>query len=313
MKDRHALLAVALFGFTTPVWAVSANLMWPQTLTVLGIAGMTWASATERWWWAGVFGGIALWGRVHAAIITAVLGLALGVRRRNAWIVIQVGIPSGAFLVASCLWIHWVYGTWNPLGSYDSGAVGANADAYRFSLTNQLGMLIAPDRGVLVWTPLIVLLLPALLRSWATLPDWSRSLLLGGLVYTLIGGALNTFTGGDGIYGYRYGLELLTCATPALALSQARMARVERLLFGPVAAVEAFAFLLGSLYKNLYLPQRVAWHENAFVHVVDRVGPAGWVVTALVAVMGLLVGLRFMSSTTSTCTDRSRTIDGVSV
>jgi len=134
LTERQALLAVVLFGFTTPVWTVSANLMWPQTLTVLGIAGMAWASATGRWWWAGVFGGIALWGRVHAAIIVAVLGLAVGLRRRDPGIVLRIGLTSGAFLAASCAWIHWVYGTWNPLGAYDTGTVGANADAYTMTV-----------------------------------------------------------------------------------------------------------------------------------------------------------------------------------
>ncbi|HEX3298193.1 MAG TPA: hypothetical protein VHR85_15360 [Nocardioides sp.] len=313
LTERQALLAVVLFGFTTPVWTVSANLMWPQTLTVLGIAGMAWASATGRWWWAGVFGGIALWGRVHAAIIVAVLGLAVGLRRRDPGIVLRIGLTSGAFLAASCAWIHWVYGTWNPLGAYDTGTVGANADAYRFSIPNQLGMWVSPDRGLLVWTPLVLLLLPALVRSWSSLPDWSRSLLVGGLVYTVLGGALNTFTGGDGFYGYRYGLELLASATPALALSHRRMGRVERALFGPVAAVQAFAFLLGGLYENLYLSQTVAWHQNAFVHALDRIGPAGWVVTALVALVGFLVGRRFSRVTGPTRVAGDRTVDEVSV
>jgi hypothetical protein len=306
MTERQALLAVVLFGFTTPVWTVSANLMWPQTLTVLGIAGMAWASATGRWWWAGVFGGIALWGRVHAAIIVAVLGLAVGLRRRDPGIILRTGLTSGAFLAASCVWIHWVYGTWNPLGAYDGGGVEGNVNRYRFSISNQLGVWVSPDRGILLWTPVILLLLPALVRSWRTLPDWSRSLLLGGLVYTLINSAMNTFTGGDGFYGYRYGLELLACATPALALSHSRMGRVERALFGPVAAVQAFAFLLGGLYENLYLSQTVAWHQNAFVHAVDRIGPAGWVVTALVAVAGFLVGRRFSRTPAPAYVDADR-------
>jgi alpha-1,2-mannosyltransferase len=292
LTERQAVVATVLFGFTTPVWTVSANLMWPHTLTVLGIAGMAWAATTGRWWWAGIFGGIALWGRVHAAIIVAVLGLLVGLRRRDPRIVLRTGVASGAFLLASCVWIHWVYGTWNPLGAYDSGTVGANAGAYRYSVSNQLGMFVAPDRGLLVWTPLVLVLLPALVRSWRTLPDWSRSLLIGGLVYTVVGGAMNTFTGGDGFYGYRYGLELLACATPALALSHGRMRRVERVLFGPVAALQAYAFLLGALYRNLYLPQTDAWHRNAFVHAVDRLGPGGWVVTVLVALAGHLVARR---------------------
>jgi len=91
------------------------------------------------------------------------------------------------------------------------------------------------------------------------------------------------------------------------------MGRVERALFGPVAAVQAFAFLLGGLYENLYLSQTVAWHQNAFVHALDRIGPAGWVVTALVALVGFLVGRRFSRVTGPTRVAGDRTVDEVSV
>ncbi len=301
--ERRALVAVGLFGFASPVWTVSANLLWPHTITVFAIAGMAWAASTERWWWTGVFGGIALWGRLHVAIIAAVVGLGAGIGRRDPRVVLRVGIPCAIFLGAGCVWTHWVYGTWNPMGGYGSASVGSSASSYFLDIPNQLGMAIAPDRGILVWTPVVLLMLPALVRSWRTLPEWSRSLLLGGLTYTLVNSALNTFTGGDGFYGYRYGLELLACATPALALSHARMGRPERALFGPVAAVQAFAFLLGGLYENLYLPQTVAWHQNAFVHAVDRIGPAGWGVTALVAFLGYALDRRFSVKPVSTATD----------
>ena len=33
---------------------------------------------TQRWWLVGVFGGVTLWGRLHAAVIVAVVGLLLG-------------------------------------------------------------------------------------------------------------------------------------------------------------------------------------------------------------------------------------------
>ena len=271
-----------MFGFATPVWTVSANLMWPHTITVFAIAGMAWAAASDRWWWAGVFGGIGLWGRVHVAMIVAVLGLGVALRRREWGPAVRMAIASCGFLLASSLWIHWMYGTWSPLGAYDGGAVGQNADQYRYSIANQLGMWVAPDRGILLWTPVMLLLLPALVRSWRELPDWSRSLLLGGLLYTVLGGALNTFTGGEGFFGYRYGLEFLACATPALSLSCARAGRIARLCLGPVIGVQLFAFLVGAAIDSAYLPQSAAWHQNAFVHAWTRSARSrGWLLRSL--------------------------------
>ena len=64
---RHALLAAALFGLATPMWSVAANGVWPHTLTTFGIVGMAWAADRGRWWLVGLFGGLMLWGRLHAA------------------------------------------------------------------------------------------------------------------------------------------------------------------------------------------------------------------------------------------------------
>jgi len=312
LRDTHALLATAIFGFATPVWTVSANLMWPHTITVLGIAGMAWASSRDRWWLTGVFGGIALLGRLHVALVVATLGVGVGIRRRDLHLVARMATTSGLFLVMTCVWNRWVYGSWNPLGGYGSGATGA-VESYWSSIPNYLGMWIAPDRGILVWTPAVGLLIPALARSWRDLPDWSRSLLIGGVAYTVLQSALIGFSGGDGFYGYRYGLEFLACATPALALSASRMGRVARVLIGPVVAVQTFAFLLGAWYENLFLDQNRAWHANTFVDTLDRIGAAAWVVTAVLAALGLLVARRIAAGQRSTTTDPAQPAERISV
>jgi alpha-1,2-mannosyltransferase len=260
---------------------------------VLGIAGMAWAASGDRWWWAGVFGGIALWGRLHVALIVAVLGLGVGLRRRDARVVGRMAVSSGAFLVASCAWNRWVYGSWSPLAGYGTdGSMASTTQSYITSASNYLGTWISPDRGILVWTPVVVLLVPALVRSWRSLPDWSVFLLVGGVLYTVVQTAMITFTGGDGFYGYRYGLELLACATPALALSTGRMGVVARTAIGPVLGVQLFAFLLGALDDDLPLPQTDAWHANAFVHELNAVGPVGWIVTVGAAGAGWWVARR---------------------
>jgi hypothetical protein len=286
LPTRIAFVSTCVFAFTTPVWSVAANGMWPHTVTLLGISGMAWASSTERWWAAGIFGGITLWGRLHAAVIAAVLGLLVGWRRRDPRIVLRVGLPAAAFLAGLCAWTRWMYGTWNPMSFYSGAVVSAHAHQYRFDLVNQLGLWVAPDRGVLVWTPVILVLLPALVRSWRGLPDWSRALVWGGLVYTTLNGALDTFTGGDQFYGYRYGLEFLACATPALALSSPRTGKVARRLLGPVIGLQALAFALGSPSDSAWLLQRQAWHQNAFVHSIAGLGIAGWLLVAMSMLLG---------------------------
>jgi hypothetical protein len=288
---RQALLAVAVFGLATPMWTVSAHNMWPHTITVLGISGMAWAASSDRWWLAGLFGGVALWGRLHAVVVVAVLGLGVGLMRRDLRIVVKSALASGLWLLGACAWNQWVYGTWSPLGGYGGRSLSASTD-YRYSLTNQLGMWFSADRGILVWTPIILLMVPALVRSWRDLPDWSKTLVLGGFAYTVVQASMVTFTGGDGFYGYRYGLEFLACATPALALSQAQLGRVARLVAGPLIALQAFAYLLGVSVDNLDSSQTHVWVRNSFVHGLDQLGPLAWTVAGLVVVLGGYIAVR---------------------
>lgn len=276
LPSRTALLVTVVFAFATPVWSVAANGVWPHTVTVFGIAGMAWAASTNRWWLAGVFGGITLWGRLHAAFIVALFGLLVGFRRREPSIVVKVGIGSAAFLVLMSAWTRWMYGTWNPTGSYDTGPFATYAEDHRFSVTNQLGFWISPDRGILVWTPILLVLLPALVRSWRDLPDWSRSLLWGGLAYTVLQAVLSRFSGGDNFYGYRLGLEFLAGATPAFGLSIPRAGRWARSLAVPVLIVQFFAVALGSVSDGHYITSEEVWHRNAFVSAMNAAGPAAW-------------------------------------
>lgn len=295
----QALVAALAFGFCSPVWSISANGVWPHTVTGLGIAGIAWASATRRWWWAGAFGGIAMWARPHAGVIVAFVGLYLAWRRREPAIALKAGSTAGAFLVALCVWTHWIYGTWNPTGSYDGqGLVNAAHDNW-LQPVNQLGMWIAPDRGILVWTPVVLLLLPALVRSWRTLPDWSQALLLAGLLYTFIQAEMNSFTGGYLFYGYRYGLGFLACATPALSMSVPRAGRLAARLLGPTLAVQLMAFAAGAISDGLWLGPQSVWRTNAFVHAVDRLGWPGWVLVAMFAVLGAVTGRLAASHATS--------------
>jgi alpha-1,2-mannosyltransferase len=289
LSQRDALLCAAVFGLATPVWSVAANGMWPHTITVFGICGMAWASSTGRWWWAGVFGGITLWGRLHAALIVALLGVLVGVRRRSVGIVLRIGVGSGAFLVLIAVWTRWMYGTWNPTASYDTSTFTDYAAQNRLSVTNQLGFWVAPDRGIVVWTPVILLLLPALVRSWRDLPDWSQSLVWGGLAYTVLQGVLNRFSGGDVFYGYRLGLEMLACLAPALAFSVPRAGPVARRLFGPVIGLQLLAIAWGAVRDTAYLPFNQAWHHNAFEVAVRHAGAAGWCAVVLAVGLGALV------------------------
>lgn len=270
LPQREALLATFVVALGTPVWCVAADGSWPHTVTVLGLSGMAWAASRERWWLVGAFGGVLLWGRLHAAVIVVLVGLLVGWRRRDPRLTAQVAIPSAAFLALEALWTRQIYGSWNPMSSYETGKFEAYADRNRLDLVNHLGFWVAPDRGLLVWTPVVLLLLPALMRSWRTLPDWSRALVLGGLAYSAVQGVLDRFGGGDAFYAYRLMIEMLVCLVPALALSAPRAGRWARALFAPVLALQVFVISAGAIDSDLGAGDQDAWRWNSFFSVLAQ-------------------------------------------
>ena len=296
LGPRAATVAAAAFALATPMWSVAANGLWPHTVTCLGITGMAWAASRERWWLVGVFGGIAVWGRLHTVLITAALALAIAWARREPRVAVVVGTIGAVFTGLASLWTHWVWGGWVPTGGYDVGGyVGQYDDGSpRFAdsvwgvLENEAGLFVAADRGLLVWTPLVLVLLPALVRSWNGQPVWTRALLVGGLAYTVVQGTLNVFDGGDGIYGYRLTLELLATAAPALAHAAAETGRVARRLVGPVIGLQVVAIGVGATVDRFSVSREDVWVENSFI-TAAATAPALLVLATAGAITGALV------------------------
>lgn len=268
----HALVCTVALGFTTPVWSISADGIWPHTLTALGLAGMAWAASHERWWVVGLFASVAMWGRIHIAVIAAVLGLIVGLSRRRPDITVKIGLVTATSVVLMSVWSRWMYGSWSPTAGYVVADFLDTAATKKFDVMNHLGFWISPGFGVFVWTPVLLLLLPSLVRRWKDLPDWSRALAVGGLVYTVMQLTLNRFSGGVMFWGYRYGLELLVACAPALAVASAAMTPRLRRLVGPVLGLQLCVILPGAIYERGFnVPQGIAWTRNSFVEVLVRI------------------------------------------
>lgn len=262
---RRALVAALLLGVATPVWSVCADAMWPHTLTTLGIVGTAWAADRGRWWLVGLLGGVVLWGRLHAALVCAVVGLGLAWSRRRPGIAWRVGLASGAALALVSVWTRWMYGSWDPTSGYRAGDFTAAASGYALDPVNHLGFLVSADRGLLWWCPLLLVLGPTAWRRRHELPDWSRWLAAGGATYTLSQAVLNRFSGGDHFYGYRTSLELVVSLAPALALASPHLSERARRWFVPVAALQVVVVAAGAVSDDMYVPVRDVWWRNAFV------------------------------------------------
>lgn len=289
------MVSVSALALATPVWSVSADSLWPHTVTLLGISGMAWAASRSplgSWAMVGAFGGIALWGRLHASLVVAVLGLVVSARRRTPRPAVTAGFVSAAFLAGATAWSRWVYGEWDPAGGYASMDVYATraAEGERWDqVLNLAGLWVSPGRGLLVVTPCILLLVPALVRSWRGLPDWATALLLGGLAYSLAQGLMNVFAGGTGFYGYRLMLETMACAFPALALSAARAGRVARVLLPGLLGAQVVAVAVGAVRSAYSVDPEEAWSSNALWWAVTDVPATGAALVVAAATTTLAV------------------------
>jgi alpha-1,2-mannosyltransferase len=285
-------LAVAVLGFATPVWTVAAGGLYPHSLDLVGIGGMAWAARRQRWWLLGVFGGIALWGRLHLALVVAILGLVMAVVQRRPRIAVEVGVPSTAFLVLASWFDHAVYGGYSPAGGYGGAGHYATAAAHGgvlHRLEVYAGLLVAPDRGLLVWTPALVLLGAALWRAWPSAPVWTRALAVAGVAYLGVQGLLNDFTGGSGYFGYRLSLETLACAFPLLVLAATRLGPVATALLGPLLGLQAGAFAIGAISHGFHVLEQDAWHDNS-IWLAVRTFPSIGAFLALTTLVGHLAG-----------------------
>jgi hypothetical protein len=293
VRSEVAVGACAVLAFATPVWTVAADAVWPHTVSVLGLGGMAWAASRERWWLVGLFGGVVLWGRLHAAIIVAVVGLLMAWWRRSPGLALKVGAASGVLLGLVCVWTRWWIGSWNPISSYGADIFdGANAGSERY--TSIVTQLISPDRGILVWTPLVILLTPALVRGWREVPDWARALLWGGVVYTLAQAWIADPTGGDSFYGYRHGIELVMAATPAYAVTIGHLGATARRWLTPVVTLQCCAMAFGAMV-DVFLLKEDVWHDNAFVYALRESWPVG--PTMLVGIMCIVLVVRHRLTT----------------
>lgn len=229
VRPRLALIVALVFAFGTPTWSVSANSLWPhgpaQLWLVLGLL----LAVRGRFAWSGLVLGLAVATRLHFAVVALVLGVWLAVSRRSLRPLLGLGVSAWA-LPAFFVWNHWVYGGWSLLhGSYE-GRVGSLESTFSAApgalgpqryLVNLAGTLVAPNRGLLWWTPALIVLAAGLPWAWRQAPDWVRAAVVGGLAYLAIQLKVNGFSGGMNFYGYRLALEAVTLAMPLLALAVA--------------------------------------------------------------------------------------------
>ena len=214
LAARQAFWFAIAFGLGSLMWASASQMLWQQTVVAFCVTFalwfLTWPHSSA---WpsaaAGAFLGVAVATRPSAGLFL-LAGLAtLIVRRRNPLWFIAASIPPIAFTFA----VSW-YFVGSTSGIYDAYLPRLLRDIVTLQRTAGIaGLLVSPNRGLLIYTPIAILGIWGLVKSRDPL---LISFGLASLVHLILFGSFEFWYGGSA-FGPRYLVDIL----PVLGLGAA--------------------------------------------------------------------------------------------
>jgi hypothetical protein len=287
LRPSAAALAAVLAGLGTATWSVSADGLWTHTPNQMLLIAAMLLLARGQMWSSGLMFGAAIVVRPHLAVAAAVVGLASAFQHRSLRPAVAVGVPSAAGLVTLMTFNLIVHGRFAIAGGYGTEQVDNVAGQPLMAYAENLaGMFISPDRGLLVLSPFLILLIPGIKRAYAVAPPWVRASAWSGLAYLLVQSRMNYFSGGNNFFSYRLTLETLTLLGPLLALAYREhiSGHLNRMRWFLVAAVTSILFqALGVAFFQPPFTDRSAWRPMALIDVIGNAGLLGMLTYLLVA------------------------------
>jgi hypothetical protein len=246
--EGDARKAALFFALGTSVWATS-QCLGPQPFGVLAVtvALLFLLKGGDDPAWAGRAGlplGLAVLAWPANVALAAVLGTAAAIRwpRQILWLAIWAALPIALRLFgASALPA--------PLGSGLEGLGAASG-------VGHIGVLLSPAKGLLIFTPLVVVAFAGLVRVWRGGEHWLAAALGGGFLahVALVGST-------PGWFGNGWGATTLTAALPLLCLVLPEGMSVLG-AFGPLLAIVSVAVQLLGAFANDQRWERVYQHPG---------------------------------------------------
>jgi alpha-1,2-mannosyltransferase len=250
-STRVAVAGALLLGLGTTTWTVSAATLMTHGPAQLWLTLGLLAAASARWWLSTPAYAAAVLTRPHLVVVP-VVAAAWHVLRDRLWRAafwLLLGALAGVALLLA--YNHHVYGRWSLQGGYAITLDDALTRSPTTLAGNVAGALFSPARGLLGYSPFVLLLLLGVPRAWRAAPSWARGAALGSVAYLLLQMQANRFSGGAGFYGYRLPLEPLTLATPLLAVAYTEWVAPSawrRRAFGVLVAYSVAVQVLGAFW-----------------------------------------------------------------
>jgi hypothetical protein len=257
---KEARCAALLFAFATSVWATSQAL-WQHPAAVLFLSLSLFAilKAEEDAVWAGRVGlplVLTVAARHASVALVAVLGLGVALRwpRRLPWLLLWA-LPG----VCAVLLYQWLY-FGSPLRHGFSGGLDRFAAPWG---VGHLGLLVSPGKGLLVFTPLVLVALLGLLRALWSGDRWlATTLLLASVAHWLLVGRWLEWHGGE-CWGPRMMTETLPLLFLFLPEGLERLPRLGAAAAAFSVAVQALGvFAYDYRWERLYQRPPTAEHRE---------------------------------------------------
>jgi len=284
-------LAVAIgLGVGTNYWALLSQTMALHDVVAFGFALtlFNWtrptAHLTARHLWIGAFGlGLAVAARQQTAPLVGILGL--GLLARVGW---RQALPPLAFAVAllgtllAFQW-HWfghLLGAVPMLESLHPEVHAVTGTVSTQPWIGAAGLLVSPSRGLLVFSPVVLIALLGIPVALRTLPYHGLGWALAGSLALYLVYAVYTVWWGGHSYGPRYLLDFLVFLTPpaAVALDVIVGARWAQALCLIALAWSIVASGTGAFFKDNWntSPADVDKHHERLWDWRDSEVPRAW-------------------------------------
>ena len=179
-ENRVAIAAALAYGLGTSVWSTASLAMWTHTPAVFGYAVALWALTAGCPGIAGTAAAAAVIARPATVPAIALLGMYLAHRtlHKTKWHdLLRFCAATLVTGLAGVLYNYWLFG--NAMGGVPfrmgvwTKELGTT-DMFSGSLQVGLaGLTISPSRGILIFSPVIVIAIVGALKAWrtATIPD----------------------------------------------------------------------------------------------------------------------------------------------
>ncbi len=265
-EPRLALVAAGIFAFGTPSWSVSADALWTHGLTSLALAAGMLALAAGRDVLAGSAAAVSILARPQTAVVPLVWGVWRGLSRRRVSPILAIGLTSSVGVLALSLYSRALFGTWLPIAGYSDAKVASVVTSSAWAFLEGIGMTLGhPRRGLLLYVPLVLVLLPFVRHGWRESPEWVRSSAIAGVVYLAVQLRSNTWHGGAHYFGTRLTIESLVLAAPLLLRTWQAVAardRIFRVLVISAAVISVALHLLGATVWTVWRHGMSDWQDR---------------------------------------------------